>query len=96
MSNTTVMSATEAGNRMAKALRVVDFLQTHGKGLAKSGTVAAWSDAEWAMLEGYMRDVAGESARPFSDRTRRLVVQVMGAMEAAAASGPADPFDGLL
>jgi hypothetical protein len=96
MSNTTVMSATEAGNRMAKALRIVDFLQTHGKGLAESRTVAAWGDAEWAMLEQYMRDVAGESPRPFSPRTRRMVVQVMGAMEAAAASAPADPFEGLL
>lgn len=96
MSNTTVITEVEAGNRMAKALRVVDFLQEHGKGLAKSGTVAAWTDAEWALLEQYMRDVGGESRRPFSDRTRRLVVQVMGAMEAAAASAPADPFEGLV
>lgn len=86
----TTITAPEAGNRLAKALRFRQFLATFGAGLDTPEQVAALDAADWCCIA----ELAGE--RPPSVATVAAVQALVAAEDAARGTGPDDPFEGVI
>ena len=85
----TTITAPEAGNRTAKALRLRSFLAGFGQGLDTPERVAALTATDWLRIA----ELADE--RPPSVATVAAVQAIVAAENAARGSGPSDPFEGI-